>query len=195
MASFDIAGLTVEARRPTIAELTKIRLDPAGLEHESMKGLCKACLPLEDYKKACKAAPAGFRALGMHILEEAGVGGACVLYEEWELEGEQADAYVAQTEKSAELYKDEDDPRRKIYPIAARIQGTDRFMLLRQPHDRQVDEVRKAKSCEAAKAFVESICVHGDARSIERDAPGMYVTIMEFALDLAGDWSVTRLEK
>jgi uncharacterized membrane-anchored protein len=202
MAKYTVKGISVEARRPTLAELTAVKeanatIRTAIISHESAKALCKSCLAKDDFIALSKAAPACFVGLASFILEEACVGGAITLFEEWELDPfpELVKAYVDQQTKSAGLYPDTDDPRRSLYPIALKVRDDDRRFILRMPHDREVDETRKVRTAEAAKAFCSKICVFGDMAALEAEAPGAYFTIQEFALDLAGDWSVERLGK
>ncbi len=199
MPRYETGGIEVEARRPPPRELSRIYAGgPSALEHESMKALCKAVMTPADFRRVCEQRPRAFVALGALILEEAGGSGEVEQLEEWEVpEGEFADAYVRESDKSRKLFPEEGDRRAQVFPVVVRIAARPsepRSMLLRMPKDKEVDRV-KVFTFEACKGLVDGITLWSSppVDTIESDCPALYFLLARYALNLAGDWEAERL--
>lgn len=200
---FDVKGVIVTPHFPTLAQLSAVRRAAnaaersGGKQHETFKTFVQNIVPPDQYKALCARAPAAFEGLGWQILNEVGFGASISLLDEGELVGDQLEAYVAQEKRSAQLYPDETDPRRALFPIVVYAKGASGGAeipaILRPPLEREVDQFRKTNSVEAAKTLCEKIAVWGDLSGLETRLPGVYVTIAEFALDQAGDWGAKLL--
>ncbi len=189
---FEVRGVVVTPHVPTLAQLTTVRKGRS-VDHEAMKTFCQNVLPPDQYKALCKRAPASFAGLGQEILKACGFEATISLLDEGELVGEHMAAYVAQEKKSAQLYPDEDDPRRELLPITATAGDLSIEAILRPVMAAEVDDFRKLNTAEAAKKLCQKITVWGNLDEIESTAPALYIAIAEFALDRAGDFEAKRL--
>lgn len=199
MYDFEVKGYPVTIpRQPSSDEmstvLSNVRRDRE-VSHDAAKAFLKALLPREDFERLALKRSAGFQSLAVLVLETFGFGATVTLLEEYELDGEVADAYAKEDGKSRELYPDEDDERGKLYPIAFEVDGAERFAILRYPKEREVAATRKAKSIGSMKDFIRRICVWGSLDGIDETAPALWFMLCEFAMDQAGDGEARRLGK
>lgn len=187
-----VNGVSVTPRVPTLAELSACKRGGAG--REALKGLCQSVMTPDQYREIKRCAPAAFEHIGLSVCEDAGLGAPITLLDEDELVDSMASAYVEQQAKSAQLYRDESDPRRKLYPITCSAGGVSLELILRPAQDAEIDEYRKGTQYfEQAKKLVHKLVVVGSLDGVEEHAPGLYLQIAEFALDQAGDFQAKRL--
>lgn len=200
-----IKGIVVEPTMPSLDTLTMGLRNGAIAQlgeqnFAGSKAYCKRCLSKEVYDELCKRASSCFDGLAMMITAHAAGGRSADSLEIVQLDPEtdempeeMADAFMKNTEKSEGLYK-EDDPRRALYAISFIVHDEKRFLILRFPHEAEVDNFKRQKgSFEAAQTLVQKITVWGDAASIEKVAPAAYIFIAKFATAQAGDWSIELL--
>lgn len=191
MPKFDVGGLVVETRQPSLAALSGLKAARLGLDdYEACKALVKACLvspsPVEVYKRR----PACAKGLALRITTAAGVGGGVRYLEESEIEDEvMAAAYVEQAERFARMYSDPEDERRQVLPVVVDTEGGEqRAFLLRRPLESEVERYRKANTAEAAKLLCQKVALWGPVDALEATLPGVYLTLAEFVLDATGDY-------
>ncbi len=200
---FDVNGVIVTPNEITLTQLSAVRRAIQAAEklggrlHEPFKTFVQNIVPPDQYRALCSRAPAAFEGIGWQVLTELGFGASITILDEGELVGDQVEAYVAQEKRSKELYPDEDDPRRRLFPLVIETKtsgaGLEIPLIARPAMEREVDAFRKANSLEAAKALSEKVCVWGSLGGLETRAPGVYVSLAEFMLDQAGDWSAKLL--
>lgn len=198
---FDVRGIAVSARMPTLAEMTtalNASRAAGSASHDGMRDLVRAVVPKATFESLKERRPACFRELGSSIMLAAGFSGGVTLFEEAELDNDEefAAALAKAEEKVPAAYKqDPDDDRARLFPITFTVGDETRKAIFRFPYEREIAAVRKGLSFENFKVFTTSTCVWGDMASLESTAPGTYHTLTEFLLEQAGEGQATRLGK
>lgn len=191
MPRFDVRGLVVETRTPTLAQLSAVKAAAKGVQdYDAARALVKACAVSPPFVDLLRKRSSAIQGLALQIAVAAGVGGTVRLLEEPEITDEaMAAAYVEHAGRLAALYRDEDDERRDVLPVELETEGHAcvRF-LLRRPLESEVERYRKANTAEAAKLLCSKIALWGDVAALEAELPGAYLTLAEFALDVCGDY-------
>lgn len=197
MPRFDVRGLVIETRTPTLAQLSAVKAAARGVQdYDAARALVKACAVSPPFVELLRKRPSSIQGLALQIAMAAGVGGTVRLLEEPEITDEaMAAAYVEHAGRLAALYRDEDDERRTVLPVELETDGgaSARRFLLRRPLESEVERYRKANTAEAAKLLVTRIALWGDADGLEASLPGAYLTLAEFALDVCGDYEARLL--
>jgi hypothetical protein len=188
---FDVQGLIVETKVPTLAQLTTIKQAPKGLgDYDACRSLVKGSIVSPSFVELLKRRPSCVAGLALQIAIGCGVGGAVRLLEEPEIESEeQAAAYVEQADRLAKLYADPEDERRIVMPVVVETEGgAARAFLLRRPIESEIERYRKANTAEAAKLLVSKVALWGPVAELEADLPGVYLTLADCVLDVCGDY-------
>lgn len=195
---FDVPMPTLEAL--TTALRNGAIADQGQQNPVAVKAFCEACLPKPLFKELKAKAPACWITLGGVILMNASGGSRPDQYELQELVDPETDdmpddvaeAYRKNAETSAALYGD-GDPQRELYVVRYVVQKEDRFAILRFPKEVEIDSYERARSFEAAKTLAIKICVFGDMKALEKDAPALYLYFATFARQKAGSASIQLL--
>lgn len=171
-------GLQFVARMPTLVELTKAR---SGRLRET-KRVVKACLvwPETEARARLLLKKAGlYVALGPALIRASGHdSGALEVLDEDEIEdAAMAAAYEAETSKKAFAGK--------VHALAYSRRSVRHALLCRDLRGPEVDALEGA-SVDAIRNLVVKVTLWGDAAAIERDAPGLYLTIIDYLASEAG---------
>jgi len=170
-------GYTFTVRRPTLAELSAMR---AGDGVKSMKKLL-ACIVEPDADELARiklAKPALHIALWQSILSAFGYDSAAlVILDEDEITDEaMAAAYV--------LHKSSNN----VHALAYERRAIKHALLLRDLRGPEVDALvtMPLPSVDKVRDTIARATLWGDAKAIEYDAPGLYLTIADYLLHQAG---------
>ncbi len=189
-------GLEVSASVPKLGALTSMLIGSRrGDDREAMRDFCKHCLPSDQFVEVVRKAPAAFGQLGSAILRDIGFEVAIQVHDEAELEGADAEAYIAELERGRKLYPADGDPRAVLRPMTVPIGNEERMLFMRSVQDREIEAFQKHDTFEAAKGLIERIIVwpKGGTSDFTEKAPGLYMTLALLALKFAGNEHVERL--
>lgn len=167
-------GETLTGRWPTVDELEAA----SSREPTAIKALCVACFP--SMGELLKRKPAAYMRIGLILLGLSGVGGPLLEVSEDELQdGDPMVAAWAEAERKGF----------KGIHLVRYTRATPAFdasFLLREPHQRDVDEYLTRETFQAAKAFAKKHCVHGDIEALGNEAPGLVRAITLFLFEKVG---------
>lgn len=202
--SFKVGAIEVEARVPTMDELTPVLrsiIEHKGdvtANHGVLRDLVKTIVSKETYDALTLRKPGAFFALGFSIVGSLGFGKPVNFLSDEEVDEAFAKVIVEKEETPfirtmRERYPGEDIG--KLYPVSIQV-GTDEIRALLQfPLAKQVDMVRDSTSMASYRDFVHALTVWGEIKRLEAEGPFFYFAIAERMLQLAGHGEAELVKK
>lgn len=177
--SIQFDGHDIQARVPTLADLSKLREGLSGKRDsiaEAFKQFAKACIITPPFRDILKAKPAAGFTLGKTILEACGGKAEPYVLEEDELDEQVAAAMVAAETKGFQ----------GLTPIVIGHKEEAHVLILRAAKEREIDAYFKTESAEAAQTLVKACAVFPDPVDFDRTTPGLYLGLANFIVEQAG---------
>jgi hypothetical protein len=174
MLSIKLHDIEIEARVPTVAELTKVRREQS---HEGLKALAKACVVSPKWSELMKQLPGAGFSIGRVIFEASGGKAEAYVLDEDELTDDLAKAMVEAEKKGFAGLK----------AIVIGHKDLELNFIVRAAKEREIDAFAKdVLAVENHKALAAACTVYPEKLDLDRTAPGIYLGLGGFIADQAG---------